>query len=103
MSAAVNSDAHSAARNRRSRQHWEERQPAYLRVFFSSARYAMQKESVDRSSDSIPLADLAAEAVNEASPAQSIPETIPPHARRKREGARKQEANPPVKDADDKQ
>ena len=42
----------------------------------------MRTEDV-KTSDSIPLADLAAEATNEGAPAQSVPETIPPHARAK--------------------
>lgn len=42
----------------------------------------MRTEDVN-TSDSIPLADLAAEATNEGAPAQSVPETIPPHARAK--------------------
>lgn len=38
------------------------------------------KENADRSSD-IPVADLAAEATNDGSPAQSISEAIPPRDR----------------------
>ena len=47
----------------------------------------MRTEDVN-TSDSIPLADLAAEATNEGAPAQSVPETIPPHARAKGDKAK---------------
>jgi hypothetical protein len=40
------------------------------------------------STESVPLADLAAEAVNEGSPAQTMPETLPPQARRKKDETR---------------
>jgi hypothetical protein len=39
------------------------------------------KENSDRSSESIPVAEIAAEATNDGAPAQSIPEVIPPRAR----------------------
>jgi hypothetical protein len=41
----------------------------------------MRTEDVNTSNESVPLAELAAEATNEGSPAQSVPETIPPQAR----------------------
>jgi hypothetical protein len=39
------------------------------------------KENFDRSSETIPASEIAAEATNEGAPAQSIPETVPPRAR----------------------
>jgi hypothetical protein len=47
------------------------------------------KENSDRASETIPVAELAAEATNDGSPAQSIPEAIPPQARAGRERLKK--------------
>jgi len=48
----------------------------------------MRIEDRNISTETVPLADLAAEAGNDASPAQSVPETLPPQARRKKKGER---------------
>jgi hypothetical protein len=52
----------------------------HLRHYFSGGCWGM-KENSDRQSETVPVVDIAAEATNEGSPAQSIPETIPPRAR----------------------
>ena len=41
----------------------------------------MNAEDKNASTETIPLADLAAEAANEGAPAQSLPETLPPQVR----------------------
>lgn len=45
------------------------------------AHVCSMKENTDHSLDTVPLAELAAEATNDSSPAQAIPEAIPPKAR----------------------